>query len=123
MHPTPPPLDIVTVAIAVASLIFGPDVAALVGPYSVIVLAAIGGAAWSASSTPEATRRATLLHMLLMVGLALLGTVPLAEVLARLASIDARWALGPVAAVIAARPDWVIARLRRWFSRQEGGAQ
>jgi hypothetical protein len=112
----PPPLDIVTVAIAVAALVTGPDLAALIGPYSVILLAAVGGAAWSASSTPEGTRKATLTHMLAMVGLALIGTVPLAEALARFAGIEARWVFGPMAAVIAARPDWVVGWVRRWFA-------
>ncbi|HWH74897.1 MAG TPA: hypothetical protein VNV16_11615 [Methylibium sp.] len=123
MHPTPPPLDIVTVAIALVSLAVGPELAAQVGPYSVILLSAVGGAAWSASASPEASRLLTLRHMLAMVGLALIGTVPLAEGLARLAGIEARWAFGPVAAIIAARPDWVLAWARGWFDRKQGGTQ
>lgn len=127
MTPQPPPqLDIVTVAIALLTLITGPEIAAMVGPYSVILLAAIGGAAWSASAMPAATSGATVRHIAFMVGLAVIGTVPLAEGVARLAGIEARWAFGPVAAVIAARPDWIVGWLRRWFSRRtgdEGGAQ
>lgn len=119
MNP-PPQLDIVTVAIALVSLITGPELAALIGPYSVILLAAIGGAAWSATSVESGNRLQTLRHIFLMVGLALIGTVPLAEGLARLAGIEARWALGPVAAVIAARPDWVVGWLQRWVQRKTG---
>lgn len=40
-------LDPVNAAIAIATLIFGPAMAAFIGPYSVIVIAATVGAAWS----------------------------------------------------------------------------
>lgn len=121
---TPPPqLDIVTLAIALVTLLTGPELAALIGPYSVILLAAIGGAAWSATNMPEGTRMGTVKHMASMVGLALILTVPMAEALARVAGIEARWMLGPVAAVIAARPDWVIGWIRAWFAKRQGGPE
>lgn len=126
MTPTPPPLDIVTVAIALLSVFFGANIAVVLGPYAVILLAAIGGASWSLASRPATDTRPAVLHMLLMVGLALIGTVPLAEGVARLFGLEARWMFAPVSVVIAARPDWIISRLRSLLDRrtgnQDGGA-
>lgn len=119
---TPPqqPLDIVTVAIAVVSWLLGADVAAIVGPYAVILLSALGGAAWSASRRPQRTRTAVVLHIALSVGLALIATVPLAELIARWAEVHARWILAPAAVLIAARPEWIWQQVRLvvWRSRE-----
>lgn len=116
MASPPPQLDIVTLAIAVVTLLTGPELAALVGPYTVILLASLGGAAWSATKIEQRPRMATVKHMALMMGLALLLTVPFAEAFARLSGIDARWAFGPIAAIIAARPEWAIGWVERWLS-------
>lgn len=106
MAATPPPsLDIVTVTIAVATWIVGAEVAAIVGPYTVILLSALGGAAWSASRSVQLTRMGTLLHIVLSVGLALIATVPAAELIARWTDAQPRWMLAPAAVLIAARPD------------------
>lgn len=129
MTPPPPPIDIVTVAIALATLLFGPTVAELVGPYSVIVLGAALGGAWSASRREAGSRTSTVGHMLLMIGLALLITVPLAFLGSQYLPVDPKWLLGPVAVVIAGiGPDWpkvgawligqVRGLLESWFSRK-----
>ena len=119
MTPQTPPLDIVTVAIAVASWMLGAEIAAIVGPYAVILLSALGGAAWSASRTPGRTRGGTVLHMVLGIGLALIATVPLSELLAHWADMQPRWVLAPAAALIAARPDWLWAQVRRRIDRED----
>ncbi len=115
MTPHPPQLDIVTVAIAAASAMLGTYWGGIVGPYAVIILAAMGGAAWSAASRPESTRWAAVRHGGLMVGLALLVTVPLAEFLTRWTGLESRWMLGPLAALIAARPEWVVAQIHKLY--------
>lgn len=112
---TPPPsnLDIVTVAIVMATWALGAEAAAIVGPYTVILLSAVGGAAWSASRRrAQRTRVGTLVHMLLSVGLALIATVPLSELIARWTDLQARWTLAPAAVLIAARPDWIWQQVR-----------
>jgi hypothetical protein len=58
--------------------------------------------------------------MAFMVGLALIGTVPLAEFAAQLSGVNVRWMFAPVAVLIAARPDWVINRIRQLFDRRAG---
>lgn len=105
--PTPPPIDVVTVAIAVTTLLFGPAVAEFVGPYSVIFLGAALGGAWSASRREPDSRGSTVLHMALMIGLAVLITVPASSVASRQFGIELKWMLGPVAVVIAGiGHDW-----------------
>lgn len=117
--PPQQPIDIVTVAIALASWRLGAEAALIVGPYTVILLAALGGAAWSASRTPGRTHWGTVLHIALSIGLALIATVPLSELLAQWAGLQARWTLAPAAVLIAARPDWIVAQLRRRLDRED----
>lgn len=113
---TPPPLlDLVSAAGAVASLAFGPA-GVVVGAYAVVILSALGGAAWASASRPAATRWATLKHFALLVGLALLLTVPLAQWLQAHAGLEMNWTLGPLAALIAAKPDWVLRRISAAWS-------
>jgi hypothetical protein len=128
--PTPatPPIDIVTVAVAVCASLFGAQVAEIVGPYSVIVMGAVLGAAWSTSRRDALPRLSALGHVLLMVALALLVSVPAAELLALHTPLASRWLLGPVAAVVAgigqdwpAVLRWLIGLLRRRAEREIGG--
>jgi hypothetical protein len=122
MTPTPtPPIDIVSVSILLAGTLFSRELAEVVGPYAVIVLAAIGGAAWSAARLPKGTRLSTLRHMLLMVGMALLATVPLAALASNFTEVETRWLLGPVAAVIAGvGPEWFVKLGGQLFRRKVG---
>lgn len=120
MSAPPQSLDIVTVMIAAATWAVGAEAAQIIGPYSVIILGAIGGATWSASSRQSENRWQALRYVLWMVGLALIATVPLAEIIARWTEIAPRWMFAPVAVVIAARPDWVIRQAKRFITSRSG---
>jgi hypothetical protein len=99
-----PPIDPVTVAIAIAGTAFSPQLAQLIGPYAVIVLAAILGAGISAGLRDQSSRTSTLLHMVTWVGLSLLFTVPLSMLVMAYAvpeGVQLQWLLGPVATLIA----------------------
>lgn len=121
MTPTPPPpLDIVTVAIALASWVFGAQAASAVGTYAVIVIFAIGGAAWSAGKRTTDTRLGAFWHGSLMVLLALGVTVPLAEALHHYVGLESRWTVAGIAALVAARPEWVVEQLRQLWGRRAG---
>lgn len=96
------------------------DFASILAAYSVILLSALGGAAWSASGMHEMTRLGTLLHILLMMGLAIVATVPLAEMISRFFGVEIRWLLSPLAIVIAARPDWIIRGVKQWVAKRAG---
>lgn len=116
-----PPIDPVTVAITLASAMFGPPLAAIVGTYAVIVIGAIAGSAWSASGRPPAASRvSTLGYIALFVTLALLVTVPGAELLARYIKLDPSWVMGPLAAFIGGVGDkWPA--LIQWALRRRFG--
>lgn len=128
MTPTPPPpqLDIVSAAIFVAGLVFAPGAAAVIGPYAVILLGAVLGAAISAGLRPPEARASTLGHMLVWTGLALVLTVPASQILAAYMpqSVRVQWTLGPMAILIAGIghrwPDvarWAIGLVRRLAER------
>lgn len=122
----PPPLDIVSLAVTLLSLVFSASAAAVVGPYAVILICAIGGASWSASNVAEANNRRTLLHIVLWSGIAAVFTVPTATLGNSLmfslfgVSTELRWMLGPVAGLIAAHPQWLVERVRAIFDRRIG---
>lgn len=108
MPPNPPPsIDIVTVAIALAATMFSPGIAAVVGPYAVILLGATLGGAWAASRQTQPDRMATVWHILGCIGIALIVTVPASELVASRWGLESRWTLGPVALVIGGvGKDW-----------------
>jgi hypothetical protein len=118
--PSAPSLDLVTVLVALLSAFLSAEAANAVATYAVILVAAIGGASWSAASRGTGSVRGTWGHMFLMVGLALIGSVPLAELAARVSGVDVRWMFAPVAVLISARPDWVVSRIRQLFDRRLG---
>jgi hypothetical protein len=127
MPPQPPPaLDLLTLAATLATFVFGPA-GAVVGAYSIIILSALGGAAWSSASREQATRWETLRHFALRVGLALLLTVAIADWMQEHVGLEMRWTLGPLAALVAAKPEWVLRRIGSAWSaftrRKEGGEQ
>lgn len=49
-------LDIVYVTVTILAMLFSPQTAAIIGPYAVIVLSSIGGAAWSVGRRPPEMR-------------------------------------------------------------------
>jgi hypothetical protein len=125
MQPTPPPLDIVTAAIALAGLVFAPAVAHAVGPYAVILLGAILGAAISAGLRPPDSRIGGATHMLIWVGLTVVLTVPASMVAVNyMPHVEVRWLLGPMAILIAGIghqwPDvvrWGLSLAKRFAER------
>ncbi|MES2959815.1 MAG: hypothetical protein V4792_16620 [Pseudomonadota bacterium] len=114
---TPPPIDIVSLAIAVAALLFSPELSALIGPYVVILIGATLGAAWGASRRAPTTRAGSLLYVGGMVCVAVLVTVPAAHLSARFLGVHLHWLLGPVAAVVGGLgPDYLIDKLKGVFA-------
>lgn len=92
-------LDPVSVLIALAALVFSPNVAAVVGPYAVIWIGATLGAYWALGVREPCTRAKALRFFLAINAMAMLLTVPLA-VAARPylpAALDEQWIFGPMA--------------------------
>lgn len=105
----PGSIDIVTLSVAVATTLFSPELAAIVGPYAVILFGATLGAAWAASREAHISRMQTLWYILGVVGWALIVTVPASELIDKHWGIESRWTLGPVAALIGGvGRDWPL---------------
>lgn len=106
---SPPQIDLVTVAIAIAALVFSPEISAIVGPYSVIILGAVIGGGLGLSNRPPTSRFSAAQYLVLMVGLALLVSVPFSDLLANHFGVRSNWLLGCVAVVVAwIGPDWPL---------------
>lgn len=107
LNAPPPALDVVTLAIALAAAMFGPELAAVVGPYAVIFLGAVLGGAWSASRRPAGSRFETVGYLGLIVLLAVLVTVPCADFAATYLHLESKVLFAPVAAIISGvGSDW-----------------
>ena len=89
---------IVAVCVYLASRLFGHEVAALVGPYVVILLASTIGASFSLARRDPTTRTAAALFFLRINGLALLVTVGIASIAN---SYHETWAVSALLAPIA----------------------
>lgn len=77
MNP-PPVLDIVGLFVFIAAILFSHEVAAVVGPYMVIVIAATIGGSFALARRDKTTRTAAVWFFGRVVGLAVLLTVGLA---------------------------------------------
>ena len=123
---SPPQLNLTAALTFFAGLLFDPRIAAYVGPYSAIILGAVLGAALSASGRGQAVRPITAGYMAMMIVLALLVTVPLAEAVAPnipMTRVDPPALFGFLAAVVAyIGHDWVT--VGRWiFNLVRGPAE
>lgn len=95
------PLDIVGLCVFIATLLFAPEVAAVVGPYLAITLAAVVGASFALARRDRSSRLSAFFFFGRIVLLAILLTVGLAAVANRMYSeIDERLWLAPIALMV-----------------------
>lgn len=122
-------LDPVSVAIAVASIIFGPALASVIGPYAVILMGSTVGAAWSLGRREkDAQQLRAVWYFLRLNATAVLVTVSLARLTGQWLGIDdPSWLLVPTAIVIGGIGDdwprigaWLLQRAGRMFERRTG---
>jgi hypothetical protein len=121
-------LDVVYVVISILTVLFGPSMAAIVGPFAVIVLSAVGGAAWSVGRRPSALR--TIGSDVFFFGrlaiTAVMVTGGIAVFVERWTGAGTRqWTLPVIALLIGAIGDdwpgvgrWFAGAVRRWASRR-----
>lgn len=122
-------LDPVNAAIALGSVLFGPQLAAIIGPYAVILIAATVGAAWSLGGRIPGTRVGAVRYFLLLNTTALVVTVQIANGLALWLDLQhTTWMLAPIALLIGGVGDswprimrWAIARAGRVIERSTDG--
>lgn len=101
MSGTPPPnLDFTAVMTVVAGVFAGPAMAAYIGPYSVIIIAALVGAAWSLNSERASSTWGALGYMFLITATAVVLTGTVIAVLERYGITTpeaSHWLITPVA--------------------------
>lgn len=138
MTPAEPELSPVAVAVAALTVLLGPQLAAVVGAYAVILLGWVGGVMVGAYRMPPAGR-GQLVAFVLVSLVAVIGiTVPLAEAGARalsalvpwMSATEAKGLLFPVAFLLPAIGhnwlgfgEWVWGLIRRRFGSSSEGQQ
>lgn len=123
-------LDPVSVAIALASVLFGPPLAGIIGPYAVILISATVGAAWALGRRDPAARLGAAWYFLRLNATAVLVTVSIAKLAGIwLGVADHSWMLAPIALVVGGVGDdwpsvgrWLLVRIARIFERRAGGS-
>jgi predicted ABC-type exoprotein transport system permease subunit len=116
----PNPLDLVSLFVLIAAAVFSREVAAVVGPYMVIILAAICGAGYALRRREKTTRASAAWFFVRVTVLAVLLTVALAQVVQvyLLPDWQQRWLLVPIALAIGvAGDDWRAIALWAWTNR------
>lgn len=121
-------LDVVYVMVAILTGLFGPQMAAIVGPFAVIVLSAIGGAAWSLGRRPTELRTTAhdfffFFRLIITAVMVAGGTAVFVE---RWTGEGTRqWTLPIIALLIGAVGDdwpgvgrWFAGVVRRWAARK-----
>ena len=123
-------LDPVSVAVVLASTLFGPQLAAIIGPYAVILLGATVGAAWALGRRDTAKKYNAVAYFSLINATAVLVTVSISRIVGGwLGHGDANWLLAPVSMVIGGvGNDWpaVLKTVQEkimglWGKRMDGG--
>jgi MFS family permease len=121
----PPPnlADPVTVLIAVAAAL-GVRMTADLSGYSIIILAAVGGAVYAliADETPR-SRAMACLFVVGRVGLTVLLGGLVAKWATQATGFDWRWLVGPLAGFVAAvGPGWFIDQAKSLWSKRTGAS-
>lgn len=127
---TPQQLDPVSAAITIAGFVVSPELAELVGPYAVILLAATTGAGWSLGRRRPGPRGSAVAYFLKLNATAVLLTVALATLVTKAwPQFDGlNWMLAPIGLLVGGVGDdwpavgrWVLGFLRRRIDGQPGG--
>lgn len=121
-------LEPVKVATVIVSSLFGPTVAHVVGPYSVIILAASLGAAWSLGSKDTLSAASAFWFFIRINLTAILITVFIATYVGKKIGIeDATWLLAPIALVIGGIGDkwgtlfiWLVDSVKNFINKKTG---
>jgi hypothetical protein len=122
-------LEPTNVAIALASVLFGPALAGVIGPYAVILIASTVGAAWALGRRDPSARLGAAGYFLRLNATALLITAGLSAMAGHwLGFEETNWMLAPIALFVGGVGDdwpkigrWVIERLGRILERRAGG--
>lgn len=118
MFREPPDISIIALAGVLASYMFGPEVAAYLGPYLVILLASTVGASFALARREVATRTGAIWFFLRTNGVAVLLTVALATTVSGYAEdLTDRALIAPIAFILGfIGDDWPV--ILRWAGKK-----
>lgn len=122
-------LDPVSALVALLSILLGPTLANIIGPYAVILIASTLGASWALGRREPASRMSAVLFFARLNVLALLITVSLAQMARHFGlPVDPRYLLVPFAILIGGIGDdwpdvgrWLLNRIARLADRRIDG--
>ena len=129
-----PHIDPVAVAVVIAALMFAPEVAGIIGPYFVIIVASTVGASFALARRPSTSRWNAMAFFLRVNGLSVLLTWAIASILnAQIPSLEKSVLFAPVALGLGFIGDrwpqvltWVGERIRMIIDlmiKTKGGGQ
>lgn len=121
-------LDPTTVLIAIFSTIMAPQIAEIVGPYTIIVIASTTGAAWSLGDKPTLTKLQSLRFFIKINMVAILITVFISYLIGNYINMaDRQWLLAPVALLIGLLGNewgkingWLLAKVKSYVHQDKG---
>ena len=120
-------LNPVDALVALLLLVFSPELAKVIGPYAIIILASGTGAAWSLGRREKSEQKQAVWYFCKIIFTACLVSVGAAHLIKELFKLNAEihWLLAPVGLVIGGVGDdwpnvgkWVIGRLGRLIDRK-----
>lgn len=116
-------IEPVNVAVAIMSFLLAPQLAEVIGPYAVIILASTLGASWSLGGKDGLTRHDAVWFFIKINTTAILITVAIANIISqKLGYTEGKWLLAPIALVIGIVGDdwgnlskWVVKKIKGKF--------
>lgn len=127
-----PQLDPVSVATLLLASALGPQLATVVGPYAVIIIASITGAAWSLGRRPPGSRVGAAVYFARLCLTAVLLSVAIESAVQKAwpSVTDSHYLLAPIALLVGGIGDdwpgvgrWFLGVVARIFERRTGGAE
>ena len=118
--PPPHPLEFVSVVTTIATLLFGPQVGSIAGPYAVILVCASAGSFWYCMRTPTVSHLHAWGYFIFGLVLATVATVSLVVMISHYTGWEESWMFGPVSASLGLRNVAIFKDLQRaWLWGRE----
>jgi hypothetical protein len=123
--------DVMQLFVIMVASIFGPSMAAIIGPYILIAFAAATGAGWSLGRREPKGKASALFYFVRVVFTAVLLTVGISKIAAGfIPSVEADWLVAPVALIIGLIGDdwykigeWFVQKVKLFVDRKMDGKE
>lgn len=114
------PADPVSIFVALAAMA-GIQMSTDVSAYSILLIAAVGGAVWAATAQEHQTRFGAVMFVVGRVGVTVLVGGLLSIWISKATGFDWRWIIGLVGGFVAAvGPGYLVDQAKGWVNRRTG---